>query len=97
MSTRMSIYHEEYGVHIYKELAEPEDDRLRLEYSEGFFLVNIRLSQRLSEIVIAGLDATTKAAVPPEPQFAYPRIDQGEDSVEQDRDRWDASEDRWPR
>jgi len=58
--------------------------------------------------LLSGL-AKIQPKQPPEPQFAYPRIDQGEqpdeilaaiaesESAEQDRSRWDASLDRWPR
>lgn len=60
MSTRSSVYYEDDGVHIYHDFIDP-DVPLYLKFANGAFCVEIPLSQRLADVIIAGLKALPAA------------------------------------
>ncbi len=56
MSTRATIYYEDDGVHVYRELLDGLD---YLEYCEGGFSVDIPLSPELAAIIRGGVEAAS--------------------------------------
>jgi hypothetical protein len=51
------VYHEDNGIHIFQDLMDEQEGpvRLRLEYREESFEVNMLLSAQLSAVILYGL------------------------------------------
>ena len=62
MSTRMSVYYVEDGIHVFHDLMHPEVD-LWLEYSSAHFQVTMPLPEDLARAIRCGLARSNDAEV----------------------------------